>query len=688
MFEQYGLRLRKMDRGDLADLLELKNESWRYRHQTPIVNMEDQVRWYESLRQNDIVLIAMSGDKSIGVFKIFGIDWPSRVADVGWDVFAKHRGQGLGKLLVKTGVDFCIQILNLRRLDCEILEDNIRSIRCGEAAGFVEEGRKRSRIMREGRAIDSIVFGFLISRRTPSPRVNYVIATWSGERRDHTPESAVYIETHIKSLQSLAHSLTQVTVVIPHNPEEPFKFSAIIESLPKSIGSAQVQVLRRSNSGLSYGSYSDAYGRFRRAFDYYIFIEDDYMFAVDDFDRHLISMFDAKSNCGLLCGLVSPIDGLDHGAISNGITTSRVLEDLWSRYGQIPHAAAEPEYSSAHQIEFTRSFMHNGRQLCDVTDKFHVEFNDMGVWKIYGDSNLPRLMKPIHKLSGPKPLTVLILLLYHERPLMVRNALLSVLRASRRFPCWELAFIDDRSSHAGEPVARDILKDHLGQVRFINIPQDGEPVSSVGKYMNKAIVDSSADIAFILCDDDELHPDYLFNISNYFETHPEESSCYSLVHLYNPAWESSEHVDNITGPLNSHRSKINASCQVDASQVAWRTSVNKRLDAWFDYPRTSCLDAGFFQLLAEKTGGTSFSGFVAQYKGIHSGQLTYGPEAALAKRIDVPHVRISTPISKVTELITHYRDIDKKDAVEKIMKIALEVFPENIAQALRGMGNI
>src|SRR6476661_2017201 len=52
---------------------------------------------------------------------------------------------------------------------------------------------------------------------------------------------------------------------------------------------------------------------------------------------------------------------------------------------------------------------------------------------------------PIPSANGGKGMKVLILLLYFERPNLVRNALLSVRQADEHHPDWELVVIDDGS---------------------------------------------------------------------------------------------------------------------------------------------------------------------------------------------------------------------------------------------------
>lgn len=170
MFELNGIRLRKIDRGDLEIMLELKQDTWMFTHRITIANMDNQKCWYESLLKTsttcptDLVLIAEQKErrpKRIGDFKILGIDWINRSANVGWDLFAESRRQGLGHQLVQTGVVYCFKVLNLRRLTAEILETNIASKKCAESAGFQQEGIKRDAVCKQQNMINSIVYGRL-----------------------------------------------------------------------------------------------------------------------------------------------------------------------------------------------------------------------------------------------------------------------------------------------------------------------------------------------------------------------------------------------------------------------------------------------------------------------------------------------------------------------------------------------
>ena len=167
MFTSGNITLRKISEKDLSDLVSLKHESWKNTHHITICNMSDQMKWFHSLDNHPhsprhLFLVACSKErKNVGVFKIADIDYINRTADVGWDVYEQFRNAGNGKNIVKAGVAFCFEVLNLRRLNAEILVNNPSSMKCAESAGFSLEGRKIEAVCKEGVFIDSLLYGLL-----------------------------------------------------------------------------------------------------------------------------------------------------------------------------------------------------------------------------------------------------------------------------------------------------------------------------------------------------------------------------------------------------------------------------------------------------------------------------------------------------------------------------------------------
>lgn len=242
---------------------------------------------------------------------------------------------------------------------------------------------------------------------------------------------------------------------------------------------------------------------------------------------------------------------------------------------------------------------------------------------------------------------ILILMSYYNRPLLVRRALQSILRANDYHEDWELWFGDDGSDTPGRPIAEEVLKDVLDKVHFVNTGMTLEDKLRdglrLGHYANEVIRGSDADAAIMFCDDDELHPHYLDDLSNFFTNNPEVLYCWSYIYLFNPLtqttadiWGQSDWLkDGMKGPIwnkyNNHGDLINPVGKVDASQVAWRLSCCKERGAWFaestrcvaGKPWTKDTDKSFFENLYERCGPCQRTGIVAQYKGIHDYQLLW-----------------------------------------------------------------
>jgi hypothetical protein len=232
-------------------------------------------------------------------------------------------------------------------------------------------------------------------------RINYVIATWSGARRAGNDQllddPIIYLQQHLAALKELTHELTQITVMVPYNADEPKKFTVYLDSL------SDVKILRRENEGQSYGSYIDCYKHYKDQFDYYIFVEDDYIPKQQNFDQILVQMFNGAENCGYLCSRVDkypPTEymGRPHAAISNGITSAAVLKSIADQLGSIPcgrKATAKHAYAATPQLEFSWGFLDTGWWLYDYSPFYCSPYHHVGKLQHYGSIQKPPLFVPV-----------------------------------------------------------------------------------------------------------------------------------------------------------------------------------------------------------------------------------------------------------------------------------------------------
>lgn len=219
---------------------------------------------------------------------------------------------------------------------------------------------------------------------------------------------------------------------------------------------------------------------------------------------------------------------------------------------------------------------------------------------------------------------------YYNRPILVQNALRSILASHKHYPHWKLGFCDDGSRIPGRPIVEGILHDHLDKVTFVETGmsfQDKiEQGLVLGKMANYGISTVEADVAIVLSDDDELVPTYLRDLSGFFDRHPDIAYCYSNIYIHNPFMgiRTVGHRYRYDGPIDPRG-------KVDASQVAWRIACCKERGAWFKEstklvpgkPWVADTDRSFFEELYLKCGPCQPTGLFSQYKGIHDYQLLW-----------------------------------------------------------------
>ena len=158
-----GIKLRKLHKGDLHSLLKLKEESWWGTHSTLIVNIEDQLKWYESIGHNQLYMIALnSEDKAAGIACYTDIDWFSRSLNISGSIYKEFRRMDVVKPSFSCGVDFAFEVLNMQRVGAEVLETHsaAQHLEIGHL-GFKVEGRRRRAVYKAGRYYDSILLGLL-----------------------------------------------------------------------------------------------------------------------------------------------------------------------------------------------------------------------------------------------------------------------------------------------------------------------------------------------------------------------------------------------------------------------------------------------------------------------------------------------------------------------------------------------
>lgn len=225
----------------------------------------------------------------------------------------------------------------------------------------------------------------------------------------------------------------------------------------------------------------------------------------------------------------------------------------------------------------------------------------------------------------------LIILVYYQRPDLVRNALNSIKELD--YDNWELAFIDDGSRDMGEPIVRDVFTEReLNKTKFYYCPDTMEQKmlqggSRHGEFMNKVILESNAEYFVVLCDDDAIIHTYFKELDTIMqsETHP---YWYSKLKFFNPTKQSYKEATEVaqesfvgsTYTIN-HEHPLKPICMIDGLQMVCNTACFKDGSIAYPYPQTRMLDATMYQQLYDKYGECYPTKVFGLYKGAFAEQM-------------------------------------------------------------------
>jgi len=167
-----GIELRKLSRSDLPFVEDLKRESWWGTHKTLIGNTEDCQKWFDSIPSDQLFMIAYSNTLPIGLACYTNIDWISQTMSISGSITKNSRQKDIVQPAFCAGLDFAFEMLNMRRLEAEVLEYHNAAFQLETGLlGFRVEGRKKQAVYKCGKYYDSIMLGLLREEWAASNRI-------------------------------------------------------------------------------------------------------------------------------------------------------------------------------------------------------------------------------------------------------------------------------------------------------------------------------------------------------------------------------------------------------------------------------------------------------------------------------------------------------------------------------------
>ena len=147
MLKGNNIALRPLQISDLDFLFEVENntDNWKYGTENKQYTKEELTNYIANAKQD----IATAGqfrfvidleNIPIGFIDLF--DYTTNSAGVGVIIAKNYRRRGLAKEALKLLSIYSFETLNLKRLDCNIEKDNLRSIKLFTSCGFKEVRQK------------------------------------------------------------------------------------------------------------------------------------------------------------------------------------------------------------------------------------------------------------------------------------------------------------------------------------------------------------------------------------------------------------------------------------------------------------------------------------------------------------------------------------------------------------------
>lgn len=119
---------------------------------------------YLSNRSNNVRLVIEDGEanRPIGAVYLVNIDWIARSGEFAiWVGDTASQGRGAGSFATRAMLHHAFNDLGLNRVHLTVLLDNVRAINLYKKNGFLEEGRLRQAIYKNGEFLDLVQMSIL-----------------------------------------------------------------------------------------------------------------------------------------------------------------------------------------------------------------------------------------------------------------------------------------------------------------------------------------------------------------------------------------------------------------------------------------------------------------------------------------------------------------------------------------------
>lgn len=156
------LSFKKMIKRDLEFVNRIRNHyAPEFLHDSRTFTLDETKQWFKKTKPTFQMIIY--DRKPVGYIRISNYDITNKRMMIGVDIAPEYTGRGIGNFVYVRLLELFFTEYKLHKISLEVLETNERAINLYKKIGFVEEGRKRDDIYKNGEWVDSIMMSILKS---------------------------------------------------------------------------------------------------------------------------------------------------------------------------------------------------------------------------------------------------------------------------------------------------------------------------------------------------------------------------------------------------------------------------------------------------------------------------------------------------------------------------------------------
>ncbi|MBN1033964.1 GNAT family N-acetyltransferase [Clostridium botulinum] len=161
--------LRLMQVSDIKRLYDLANDYEVKKYNDKMLEMGKKIQINEGTNKINIykrkaLSIINKKNVLVGFMTYKQSDYCKNVYSIGITIGKKYWSRGYGQDSIKTLIKYLFDDLNAKRIQLEVVSENIRAIKCYKKCGFIEEKIRKARYYMDGKYTDIIIMGILKKR--------------------------------------------------------------------------------------------------------------------------------------------------------------------------------------------------------------------------------------------------------------------------------------------------------------------------------------------------------------------------------------------------------------------------------------------------------------------------------------------------------------------------------------------